>query len=233
MADSPIYNEKMIAAKMKLLERFRKSKASRDASRQRSRLPPGQTWTPGFPVLDLGVHPDFDPNTWEMCIFGEVENSEIFSWADFQKLPRAKTTSDFHCVTTWSKQDVRWGGVRMSELIRRVRPTPTANFVIQHSADGYTTNTTIHEATQADALIADELDDRPLPLEHGGPARMVIPTLYAWKSAKFLRALEFSARDKPGYWEMRGYHNDADPWKEERHGQPPADDGFSAASEDK
>jgi len=233
MAETPKYNEKMIAAKMKLLERFKKEKAARDVSRERRRLPPGQSWTEGFPVLDLGVHPDFDPKTWELRVFGEVENPLALSWDEFKRLPRAESVSDFHCVTTWSKKDVRWGGVLVSELVKLARPKPSANFVIQHSGDGYATNTTIHEAAQPGALVADELDGEPLPLEHGGPARMVIPTLYAWKSAKFLRGLEFSLRDKPGYWELRGYHNDADPWKEERHGEPPADDGFAEAVQEK
>ena len=133
-------------------------------------------------------------------------------------------------MTTWSKQDVRWRGVKMTELLKLVRPKETSNFVIQHSGDGYTTNTSLFEASQDDAMIADALDGGPLPVKHGGPVRMVIPTLYAWKSAKFLRALEFSPRDKPGYWELRGYHNNADPWKEQRNGEPPADDGFAQAA---
>lgn len=230
MADAPKYNEKMIAAKMKLLERFKKEKSKRAEHQERRRLPPGQTWTDGFPVLDLGVHPPFDPKTWEFRVHGEVENPVTLSWEQFRALPRAEQVSDFHCVTTWSKKDVRWGGVKMSEIVRLVRPRQSAHFVIQHSGDQYTTNTTVFEATAPDALLADTLDGQPLPLEHGGPVRMVVPTLYAWKSAKFLRALEFTARDKPGYWEMRGYHNDADPWKEERHGEPPADDGFNDAA---
>ena len=110
-----------------------------------------------------------------------------------------------------------------------MRPKETANFVIQHSGYGYATNTSIFEASHDDAMLVDGLDAEPLPVKHGGPVRMMIPTLYAWKSAKFLRALEFSPRDKPGYWELRGYHNNADPWKEERNGEPPADDGFAQA----
>ncbi|MFI5350072.1 MAG: sulfite oxidase-like oxidoreductase [Elusimicrobiota bacterium] len=230
MSDAPKYNEKMIAAKMKLLERFKKEKHERSASQVRLRLPPGQNWTEGFPVLDLGVHPILDPKSWSLRVFGEVENSITLNWVEFQKLTHADQTSDFHCVTTWSKRDVRWRGVKMAEVLKLVRPKETANFVIQHSDDGYTTNTSIFEASHDDAMIADTLDGEPLPVKHGGPARMVIPTLYAWKSAKFLRALEFSPRDKPGYWELRGYHNNADPWKEQRNGEPPADDGFAQAA---
>lgn len=232
MPDAPKYNERMIAAKLKLLERFKREKRERAASRERLRLPPGQSWTGGFPVLDLGVHPEFDPRTWDLRIFGEVENPVTLRWTEFSALPHGEQRSDFHCVTTWSKQDVRWSGVKMSELLKLVRPKAAASFVIQHSGDGYATNTSIFEAGHDDALIADGLDGRPLPIEHGGPARMIIPTLYAWKSAKFLRALEFSPRDKPGYWETRGYHNNADPWKEERNGEPPADDGFADAAKE-
>ena len=230
MADAPKYNEKMIAAKLKLLERFKKEKRERAVSQEHLRLPPGQNWTEGFPVLDLGVHPEFDPKTWDLRIFGEVENPVTLKWDDFQELPHADQLTDFHCVTTWSKKDVRWRGVKMTELLKLVRPKETAHFVIQHSGDGYTTNTSIFEASQEDAMLVDGLDGEPLPVKHGGPVRILIPTLYAWKSGKFLRALEFSVRDKPGYWELRGYHNNADPWKEERNGEPPADDGFASAA---
>ena len=232
MPEAPKYNEKMIAAKMKLLERFKKEKRERAASQEMLRLPPGQNWTDGFPVLDLGVHPEFDPKSWDLRIFGEVENPVTINWDEFQKLVHADQTSDFHCVTTWSKKDVLWRGVKMAELLKLVRPKETASFVIQHSGDGYTTNTSIFEASHEDALLADTLDGEPLPVKHGGPVRIMIPTLYAWKSAKFLRALEFSPRDKPGYWELRGYHNNADPWKEERNGEPPADDGFAQAAKE-
>ena len=224
-----MYNEKLIAAKLKQLERFRGEKKTREASREKLRLPPGQHWTDGFPVLDLGVHPPFDPATWTFRVFGEVERELTLSWKELLALPKAELTADFHCVTTWSKKDVRWAGVRVADLLAAAKPKDAASFVIQHCGEGYTTNTTIHEASASDALVAYELDGKPLPLEHGGPARMVIPSLYAWKSGKFLRGLELAARDKPGYWETKGYHNDADPWKEERHGEPPADDGFSDA----
>jgi len=214
----PEYNEKMIAAKAKMLERLKEDKAARTESRGKNRLPPGQTWSKGFPVLDLGVHPPFDEATWEFKVWGEVENPISFDWKQFLFLPKTGTVSDFHCVTTWSKMDARWGGVTMADLLKLVRPRPAAAFVIQHCAEEYTTNTSLLEASEPDALLAYELDGAPLPIEHGGPMRMVIPSLYAWKSGKFLRGLEFSAVDKPGFWETRGYHNRADPWLEERHG---------------
>ena len=207
----------MIAAKAKMLERFKKEKAERTEAQRRSRLPPGQTWSKGFPVLDLGVHPQFDEKDWSLGVWGEVENPVTLDWKAFLALPRTNTVSDFHCVTTWSKMDARWGGVLMLDLLALVRPKPEAAFVIQHCAEQYTTNTSLLEASTPDALLACELDGAPLPLEHGGPMRMVIPTLYAWKSGKFLRGLEFAAADRPGFWETRGYHNRADPWLEERH----------------
>lgn len=224
MPDAPKYNEKMLAAKAKMLERFKKDKAQRDSTRGVNRLPPGQKWTDGFPVLDLGVQPPFVEAEWRFKVWGEVENPLELDWKGFLALPKAQDISDFHCVTTWSKKDVRWGGVPMTELLKLVRPKPAAHFVIQHCAEQYTTNTSILEASTPDALLAYELDGEPLPVEHGGPMRMVIPTLYAWKSGKFLRGLEFTTRDKPGFWETRGYHNRADPWLEERNGEPPADD---------
>ena len=219
MDDAPKYNEKMIAAKAKRIERFKKDTAARDASRERGRLPPGQAWSKGFPVLDLGVHPPFDEKTWRFKVWGEVENPIELDWESFRALPKTESVSDFHCVTTWSKMDARWGGVMMTDLLKLVRPKPAASFVIQHCAERYTTNTSLLEASRSDALLAYELDGAPLPLEHGGPMRMVIPTLYAWKSGKFLRGLELTAQDKPGFWETRGYHNRADPWLEERHGK--------------
>ena len=209
----------MIAAKAKMLERFKKDTAERDASQGMNRLPPGQAWSKGFPVLDLGVHPPFDEKTWRFKVWGEVDNPLELDWKGFLALPKTQTVSDFHCVTTWSKMDARWGGVLMTDLLALARPKPEAAFVIQHCAEEYTTNTSLLEALRPDAILAYELDLAPLPIEHGGPMRMVIPTLYAWKSGKFLRGLELTAADKPGFWETRGYHNRADPWREERHGK--------------
>jgi DMSO/TMAO reductase YedYZ molybdopterin-dependent catalytic subunit len=219
MDEAPKYNERMIAAKAKLLERFKKDTAARDESRAKGRLPPGQTWSKGFPVLDLGVHPPFDEKEWRFKVWGEVENPIELDWKGFLALPKTASVSDFHCVTTWSKMDARWGGVKMADLLALVRPKPAAAFVVQHCAEQYTTNTSLLEASRPDVILAYELDGAPLALEHGGPMRMVIPTLYAWKSGKFLRGLELTAEDKPGFWETRGYHNRADPWLEERHGK--------------
>ncbi|MEE3258001.1 MAG: sulfite oxidase-like oxidoreductase [Candidatus Latescibacterota bacterium] len=211
------YNEKMLAAKAKLLERFEKQEP-RLADPARDRLPPGQHLTKGFPVLDLGVKPEFHPEHWRFKVEGEVEEPLDLSWAEFQALPHAKQVSDFHCVTTWSKYDVGWDGVRFVDLAAMVRPTAAARFVIAHGSDGYTTNVPLADCLDEDVILADRLYGKPLPLEHGGPMRLIVPALYAWKSAKFLSKLVFVAKDQPGFWEERGYHDRGDPWREERYG---------------
>ena len=211
------YNEKMLAAKAKLLECFKKQEP-RQADPDRDRMPPGQHITNGFPVLDLGVKPKFDPETWRFKVEGEVEEPLDLSWAEFQALPRTVQTSDFHCVTTWSKYDVDWDGVKFVDLAAMVRPTAAAHFVIAHGFDDYTTNVPLADCLDEDVILADRLYGEPLPLEHGGPMRLIVPALYAWKSAKFLSKLVFIAEDQPGFWEQRGYHDRGDPWREELYG---------------
>lgn len=212
------YNEKMLEAKRKLLERFRAKGPSAPVP-ARDRLPPGQHLTKGFPILDLGVHPQFHPKRWRFQVEGEVEQPLDVDWEGFvQLLPKKDQVVDFHCVTTWSKFDVAWGGISFLDLTALVRPTEAARFLIAHSADGYTTNMPLADCMDEDVILAYELFGQPLPLEHGGPMRLIVPKLYAWKSAKFLRKLVFTAQDQPGFWEVRGYHNHGDPWIEERHG---------------
>jgi DMSO/TMAO reductase YedYZ molybdopterin-dependent catalytic subunit len=211
-----IRTDRMLRAKEQLLEKFKKMKPRTDPSR--NRLPPGQHLTKGFPVLDLGIRPRFDPVTWRFRVEGEVEQPLNLTWAEFTTLPKAEQVSDFHCVTTWSKHDVRWGGVKFHAIVARARPKPLAQHLILECADGYTANLPLAELQGDEILLAYELDGGPLPLEHGGPLRMIVPHLYAWKSAKFLNTLRFQAHDTKGYWEVRGYHNHADPWKEERFG---------------
>jgi DMSO/TMAO reductase YedYZ molybdopterin-dependent catalytic subunit len=207
-------NEKVLAAKEKLLEKFR----HRERMTGQDRLPPGQKLTQGFPVLDLGIRPSFDPKTWTFRVEGEVENPMTWTWEEFRRLPKVEQISDFHCVTRWSKYGVHWGGVKMKTIAEIVMPKQTARFVIAHCDDGgYTTNMPMDEVLRDDVLLAYELDGEPLPPDHGGPMRLLVPKLYAWKSAKFLRTLRFVERDEPGFWETRGYNNHADPWKEERH----------------
>jgi DMSO/TMAO reductase YedYZ molybdopterin-dependent catalytic subunit len=207
-------------------ERFARKMAgkARRTVRSQDRLPPGQHLTTGFPVLDLGIQPDISPNDWRLQVGGLVEHPMTFTWEAFNKLPQFEDVSDFHCVTTWSKFDVRWSGVAFFTLADIVRPKAEARYVLFGSYDDYTTNVRIEDVMDDDALIASRYDRQPLPREHGGPVRVVIPKLYAWKSAKFLRSIEFSAEDKPGFWEVRGYSNTADPWTEDRfsNGQPPA-----------
>lgn len=185
---------------------------------RRTRVPPGQKLTEKFPVLDLGVRPAFDARRWRFAVDGEVEVPVLADWQSFVELaPKRQQTCDFHCVTTWSRLDLAWSGMAMSDLLELVRPTEAARFVVAHGADGYTTNLSIEDASAADVLLAYELDEQPLALEHGGPMRLLVPQRYAWKSAKFLRRLEFLAQDEPGYWEQRGYHDRGDPWQQERY----------------
>ena len=201
-------------------ERFARKMAgkARPSVRSHDRLPPGQHLTTGFPVLDLGIQPDIPLGEWRLNVGGLVENPKSFTWEEFNSLPQFEDASDFHCVTTWSKFDVRWGGVAFFTLAEIVRPKPTAKHVLFGSYDDYTTNVRIEDVMDDDVLIASRYDGRPLPREHGGPVRMVIPKLYGWKSAKFVRSIEFTAEDKPGFWEVRGYSNTADPWTEDRFG---------------
>lgn len=199
-------------------ERFARKMAgkAKPAVRSEDRLPPGQHLTPGFPVLDLGIRPDIPLDQWRLEVTGLVEHPRTFTWEEFNALPKFEDVSDFHCVTTWSKFDVRWTGVAFFSLAEAVKPKPEAKFVLFTSYDGYTANVAIEHVMDDDVLIATAYDGRPLPRDHGGPARVIIPKLYAWKGAKFIRAIEFSADDKLGFWEVRGYSNTADPWTEDR-----------------
>ena len=181
------------------------------------RLPPGQRLTEGFPVLDLGVKPDVPLTQWTLTLDGLVANPSVLTWAQFGALPQVEDVSDFHCVTSWSKYDCRWGGVAFTTLYEQVQPQPEARFVYFTSSDGYSTNVPLEQCLEAGVLVATHFDGQPLSLEHGGPARVIIPKLYAWKGAKFVRSLTFLAEDKLGFWEVRGYSNRADPWKEERY----------------
>lgn len=189
---------------------------AKPAVRSESRLPPGQHLTPGFPVLDLGIRPEISLGEWRLEVGGLVENPQTFTWEQFNALPQFEDVSDFHCVTTWSKFDCRWSGVAFFTLIDLVRPKPEVQHVLFSSYDGYSTNVRLADCLDDDVLIATQFDGRPITPEHGGPARMIIPKLYAWKGAKFVRQIEFSAEDKLGFWEVRGYSNTADPWTEDR-----------------
>ena len=206
--------ENVLRNKARLLEKFKARGASAVAGSER--LPPGQHEVRNFPVLDLGIHPPFDAATWRLTVEGEVEQPLSLSWDEFRALPKAEQVSDFHCVTTWSQYDLRWSGVKFRTIVEMARPRPSAAFLIQSCADGYTTNLPLAELQGDDVLLAYELDGKPVPIEHGGPMRLLVPHLYAWKSAKFLTGLRFQERDTPGFWEVRGYHDVGDPWSEER-----------------
>jgi DMSO/TMAO reductase YedYZ molybdopterin-dependent catalytic subunit len=184
--------------------------------RSSDRLPPGQHLTSGFPVLDLGIRPDISPEKWRLEVSGLVEHPTIFTWEEFGALPRFEDVSDFHCVTTWSKFDCHWSGVAFFTLVEVVKPAPDVKHVLFTSYDGYSTNVRFEDCMDDDVLIATQFEGRPIPREHGGPARVIIPKRYAWKGAKFVRSIEFAAEDRPGFWEVRGYSNTADPWTEDR-----------------
>ncbi len=184
--------------------------------RNTGRLPPGQSLTLKWPVLHVGAVPAFDPASWRFYVEGLVERPFELSWEEFQSLPRVRVQADFHCVTTWSKFDNVWEGVSLSTIVERAKPTPAARYVIQHCDGGYTTNAPLDDLLRDNVLLADTHSPEPLTPEHGGPLRMIIPHLYAWKSAKWIRGLEFVKRDRAGYWEERGYHMYGDPSHEER-----------------
>jgi DMSO/TMAO reductase YedYZ molybdopterin-dependent catalytic subunit len=182
-----------------------------------ARTPPGQILTDKFPVLSYGPTPRFDPRKWDFRVWGEVEEPLLLSYEQFRALPQSRQVSDFHCVTTWSRLDNAWEGVRARDLIKLIRLKPSARFVIVHCDGGYTTNLPLAEFDDDDVMLAYRHDGRDLEPDHGFPLRLIVPKLYGWKSAKWVRAIEFSAQDHPGFWEVRGYHNHADPWTEERY----------------
>jgi len=190
-----------------------------DAGYDPARLPPGQYLTDKWPVLHAGSVPRYDDlTTWTLRVFGEVENNLELTWEQLNDLPQSSTTQDIHCVTRWSRFDAEFEGVHWRELAELAMPTPTARFVIAHAEAGFTSNVPLSSLEDDDALFATRAGGEPLTPDHGYPLRLVIPGKYFWKSAKWLRAIELSSVDQPGFWERYGYNNDADPWKEERYG---------------
>ena len=209
--------ERYIEAKQKWAEKQKARGAAARPAPSAGRLPPGQKLTAGFPVLDLGVHPDLPTADWTLTLDGLVARRTMLDWKAFHALPAAEDVSDFHCVTSWSRYDCRWSGVAFTTLYELAQPAPAARFVYFTGYDGYSTNVALEKCLDDDVLVATGFDGRPLAVEHGGPARMIIPKLYAWKGAKFVRTITFLAEDKPGFWEVRGYSNTADPWTEDRY----------------
>ncbi len=182
-----------------------------------NRLPPGQKEVKNWPVLDLGVQPDVKPENWRLQIGGLVEHPMHWTLPEFMALPQEDFVSDIHCVTQWSRYDNHWRGVSAKTLLDLVKPKPEARHVLFTAYDGYTTNVKLSSFAETNVLLAHAWEGKPIPREHGGPVRVVIPDWYLWKSPKWVTRIELSAEDRPGFWEVRGYHNEGDPWKEERY----------------
>jgi DMSO/TMAO reductase YedYZ molybdopterin-dependent catalytic subunit len=186
-------------------------------TKRSQRLPPNQVITKKWPVLDAHGPPRIDPLTWSLGVSGLVERNLLFDWQGFKALPRVKVLADMHCVTRWSKLSNLWEGVAAREILERAGVSDEARFVVVHGYDsGFTTNLPLEHFDQEDALFADTHDGQPISLEHGGPLRLVVPRLYAWKSAKWVKRIELVSEDEPGFWERAGYHDVGDPWREER-----------------
>jgi len=181
------------------------------------RVPPGQHAVDDFPVLSAGPTPRTTLEKWTFSLEGELDTPVRWSWEEFQGLPAQDFTVDIHCVTKWTKLDTRWWGVSVDSLLEHVQPGPNAGFVTAYCDGGYTTNLPLPDLLNGQGFIAYGYDGRPLAPEHGGPARLVVPHLYFWKSAKWVRGLRFMEKDKRGFWESAGYHRRGDPWKEERY----------------
>jgi DMSO/TMAO reductase YedYZ molybdopterin-dependent catalytic subunit len=200
-----------------------------EKNKKEGRLPPGQSLTQKFPVLHYGPVPIFHPATWDFRVWGEVEEEKVWTWNEFNLLPRTAIIMDIHCVTRWSKMDTTWEGVAVRTLIdqKLIKLTPSAKFVLQHAEYGFTVNLPVEVVLADNFLLATHFNGQPLTPDHGAPLRGVVGyirdrqdlmTPYFWKGAKWLRGLEFMEHDRPGFWEQAGYHNEADIWKEERFG---------------
>jgi DMSO/TMAO reductase YedYZ molybdopterin-dependent catalytic subunit len=181
-----------------------------------TRVPPGQHLAQGFPVLTYGPTPAVDLAKWEFRVWGLVQEKS-FSWADMMEMPQSDFTADFHCVTTWSKLDVQWTGIRVTDFMQALDVEPTAVEIMEHAYGGYTTNITLEDFVRPENFFAHQLNGQPLPADHGGPLRLVVPHLYAWKGAKWINGLEFLDAPALGFWERNGYHRRGEPFAEERY----------------
>ena len=208
--------EKLVARKQEWA-RDGRLLTGRTARPEEERLPPGQRLVTDFPVLDLGVQPDVARDRWRLRVEGLVANRLALDWDAFNALPAREWLNDIHCVTAWSRYDNVWRGVGALDLLALAQPAAEATHIVFHSYDGYTTNVPLEAFARPENLVATHWNDAPLERVHGGPARIVIPHLYFWKSAKWVTRIELRADDQPGFWEVRGYHNNADPWTEERY----------------
>ena len=222
--------ERIVKARQRLRARFLKAMTSSPSLSDQTPLghgpsnrhgmpqvPPGQRIVEKWPVLDLGITPTLSKESWSLQIDGLVAQPLQLSWQALLELEQVEQRSDFHCVTTWSKLDMRWTGVPVSTLLSLAEPLEEARFVLCHGADGYTTNLPLSELLKEDVLLVHRWEGAPLPREHGGPARIVTPQLYAWKGAKWITRIEVLKEDRPGFWEQRGYSNTAYPWRDDRY----------------
>ena len=209
--------DKLVRKKEEIAREGRHLTGEAPATANKRRLPPGQRLVEKWPVLDLGLQPQVPRDKWELGVRGAVEHEIDWTWEQFMAQPQTEDTSDIHCVTSWSLYDNNWIGVSAKHLIAVVKPKPSVTHVVFTSHDGYTTNVPYAHFDDDDVLIAHSWQGKPIPVEHGGPVRIVLPKLYFWKSAKWVKRILFLERDQPGYWEVRGYHNVGDPWDEERY----------------
>ncbi len=200
-----------------MTDNFQRRRDEERRMQDEGRLPPGQSLTLKFPVLHYGPVPTIDPATWSLSVFGEVEREMSWTWDEFRQIPTVEVRTDIHCVTGWSKFDTVREGPRLRDFIELFGLTPDARYVIAHAAHGFTTNVPLEDMLDDDVILAWKYNGELLEPEHGFPVRTLVPQRYFWKSAKWLLKLEFSATDKPGFWEQAGYHNDGDPWQEQRY----------------
>ncbi|EAW34432.1 sulfite oxidase-like oxidoreductase [Lyngbya sp. PCC 8106] len=183
---------------------------------QSDRVPPGQYLAKGFPVLTYGDTPEIRTEDWEFKVWG-LATPKTFSWSDLMAMPQSEFTADFHCVTRWSKLDVTWRGIKVTDFMKQVEVDPQAVHIMEHCYGGYTTNIALEDFLREENFFAHTLFDEPLSADHGGPLRLVVPHLYAWKSAKWINGLEFINEEALGFWERNGYHKRGEPWAEERY----------------
>lgn len=222
--------DRIVRARMNLKARFEKRMAETpslaDGAPQGTgepnrhgmpKLPPGQVETAKWPVLDLGVHPDVSSDDWQLRVEGACASPLTLTFAELLELEQVDDTSDFHCVTTWSRMDIAWRGVRLGDVLALAEPSDDAAFIMCHAYDGYTTNLSLEEALKPDVLLAYRADGAPLPREHGGPVRVITPQLYAWKGAKWIQRIELLTENRRGFWEERGYSDTAHPWRNDRY----------------
>jgi len=209
--------KKLVEAKERWAKEGGKPRKPRPEQSTDERLPPGQHRTKDWPVLDLGHQPAIDTRDWQLSVAGLVERPLKWDWDTFLAQPQTDSVSDIHCVTDWSRYDNTWQGVRMAHVLASAELRPEARFCVIHGYDGYITNVPLARLQQDNVMLAHSWEGTPIPRNHGGPVRLIIPDLYFWKSAKWVRHMMFMDADTPGYWEARGYHNDGDPWKEERY----------------